>query len=90
MEDKESLSDFIEEDMYIGPPELKEETDKSGEMFMISVPKIKEKIQNAQRRLKEEFLDDWANANGKTFTLNEIREKINKIFLEEFGRKLIK
>ena len=90
MEDKESLSDFIEEDMYIGPPELKEETDKSGEMFMISVPKIKEKIQNAQRRLKEEiikFRDQGFSFRNWKIILPQV---IDKIFLEEFGEKLLK
>ena len=35
---------------------------------------VKEKIQNAQRRLREEFFN---------------KKIINKIFLEEFGAKLI-
>ena len=30
------------------------------------------------KRVDKDFLDDWTNSNGKTFTLNEIREIIQK------------
>ena len=42
--------------------------------------------------IDDDFLDDWTNSNGKTFTLNEIREIIknrtgdlgfHEIFMEE-------
>jgi len=54
---------------------------------------VKEKIQNAQRRLKDEVLDLSILEENKDLNVSEVVEKaieeINKIFLEEFGRKLI-
>ena len=43
---------------------------------------VKEKIQNAQRRLKEVIL----NLPAKMFYNRRVVEEINKIFLEEFGK----
>jgi len=83
---EESLSDFIEEDMYIGRPEDKEEVEKSGELLSIPVNKVKEKIQNAQRRLKEVITE---NCMGTSANCYVIKKELDKIFLEEFGRKLI-
>jgi hypothetical protein len=44
-----------------------------------------EAVKQAVKLLKEDFLEDWTNANGKIFTLDEIRNKIDK----RFGDKLI-
>ena len=44
----------------------------------------KEKIQNAQRRLKDEIVEN------DIYTADEIFRIINKIFTEEFGGKLLK
>lgn len=51
----ETLSDKIFEDMYIGPEEEKEETEKSGELLMIPMNDAKEKIQKCKKKLKEEL-----------------------------------
>ena len=50
---------------------------------------VKEKIQNAQRRLKEEFdKNDW---ESNTLDVPENRNPIiDKIFLEEFGKEILK
>ncbi len=59
---------------------------------------VKEHTQNAQRRLKEEFekqkkscKEVWHRDVAFQYltTLELLEEDINKIFLEEFGRKLI-
>jgi len=84
MKKDESLSDFIEEDMYIGHPDNKEEVEKSGELLGIPFLKAKEKIQNAQRRIKEVIQMEWKKGMG--YILKEIEE----IYIEEFGDKLIK
>ena len=39
---KETLSDFIEEDMYIGHPDNKKEVKKSGELLCIPFLKARE------------------------------------------------
>ncbi len=83
MTKEESLSDFIEEDMYIGHPDNKEEVEKSGELLCIPLLKAKEKIQNAQRRIKEVINMEWGK--GMKHILNEIEE----IYKDEFGDKLI-
>jgi len=77
MKEKESnLSDTIYEDRWVHKNH------------------VKEKIQNAQRRLKEEIdrIDNastYDKGNGIVST-KFVKEGINKIFLEEFGGKLIK
>ena len=48
---------------------------------------VKEKIQNAQKRLKKEF-DKYKDMEG-TWRGDKIKEIINRIFVEEFGEKLI-
>jgi len=82
MKQKETLSDFIEEDMYIGHPDNKEKVEKSGELLCIPVLKAKERIQNAQRRI--EMIDTWG------FSRKGYKKEVIKIFKEEFGEKLIK
>ena len=54
----------------------------------IRIKDVKEKIQNAQKRLKEEFdNNDWEN---NTLDVPENRNLIiDKIFKECFGEKLI-
>jgi len=69
-EKKESLSDKIMNSF--GYPE-----------GTIKTQDVKEKIQNAQRRLKEDLL-----INGTYHRV--INEKVDKVFQEEFGDKLIK
>ena len=82
MKKEESLSDFIEEDMYIGHPNNKEEVEKSGELLCIPFLKAREKVQNAQRRINEVINMEWGK--GMEYVLSEVGE----IFKEEFGDKL--
>ena len=56
---------------------------------MIDVKDVKDKIQNAQRRLKEEFKVPKAVPLEIRAYVMALEEKLNKIFLEEFGDKLI-
>ena len=70
----ETLSDKIRKEMYGTTP------------YYIKVSDIKEKIQNAQRRLKEELTGDTIAGLDEKETI----DIINKIFLEEFGGKLLK
>ena len=52
---------------------------------------VKSKIQNAQKRLKEEVeRSQYDYANLEHVMKNKVMEIIDKIFLEEFGDKLIK
>ena len=52
---------------------------------VLDVVNVKEKVQNAQRRLKEEIGDCLFGVNFKD---DESKEIIDKIFKEEFGEKL--
>ena len=70
---------------------IAEKWDKPEPNGYLYLKDVKEKIQNAQRKLKEEF----GKFRGRYLTImNEkdlfiFKEKIDKIFLEEFGDKLI-
>jgi len=60
-------------------------------------PKCKEKVKDAKqmqklcnkshddsiKRLKDEFFEDWTNANGKIFTLDEVRNKLDNLQKEQ-------
>ena len=64
---------------------------------IIKVKHVKEHTQNAQRRLKEEIKkleiataeDTGMDVENVLINPDVVREDINKIFLEEFGDKLI-
>ena len=73
---KESLSDKMFETLN--------ETGKN----VIWIEDVKEKIQNVQRRLKELIKAPIKTAEVRT--VEDLLEEIDKIFLEEFGEKLIK
>ncbi len=70
-EKKESLSDKIETDISYNYPIVRVYHEED----------VKEKIQNAQKRLKEEI-------NKNILSFEEINNKVEKIFNEEFGKKL--
>ncbi len=59
----------------------------NSQLGSLRVKYVKEKIQNAQRRLKEWL--DLMKEEGKVRFIEEIKEEINKIFKEEFGGELI-
>jgi sulfatase maturation enzyme AslB (radical SAM superfamily) len=44
-----------------------------------------EDVKETIKKLDEDFLEDWVKADGKTFTLDEIR----KIIKRRFGEDLI-
>ena len=55
----------------------------------IPLKDVKEKIQNTQRRIKGWLLNKVEkNPKGKV-TVAELNEEMNKIFLEEFGEKIL-
>jgi len=53
---------------------------------VIEVKDAKEKLQNLQRRLKEAIDNTDGTCDN---SLNELPNKIDKIFREEIGRKLL-
>ena len=74
---------------------MKEEKNLSELIFesnykpVIHVENVKEKIQKVQGRLNEEF--DWTNIkdNSGCWSPGQVKLKIEKIFKEEFGKRLI-
>ncbi len=73
-----NLSNFIEADEQV--------SNKGGHLMrnypVLPVFKVKEKIQNVQRRLNEVINMEWDK--GMEFILTEVKE----IFEQEFGKKL--
>lgn len=79
---EETLSDFIEEDTFVGKPEDKEEAKKSGELFSIPVNKVKEFI----KIISDEFM---LRFYGSKFLDKEFSEFLNFV-KQKAGPKLIK
>ncbi len=79
--------DEIRNSRFIG--RLDEDGKEKEIIFVYPEEDVKEKIQNVQRRLKEEIPEWLTNKQKLGGTLFNIHEIINKIFKEKFGGELI-